>query len=192
MISTSEFEFDADSILCCRLPNCKQWIAEISREVENAKVDFQYSHQIGDRWENAYLPVESVPSVKMPMRLARDLVLEKWKIKTAILFTSLAGLSLSHPPFWFNIAEIGEKTGVHDHAKLASVSGVVYLKSEPLAGDLFFRKGGITDLCINPEVGKMVLFPSYLKHGVHVNKSRQKRVSLAFNLFPFPFPSVEW
>ena len=192
MIQTVEREFDADTILSCRLPNFKQWIEQISREVEGAKADFQYTHQIGGRWENAYLPVVSVPSVKIPMRLARDLVMEKWKIKTAVLFDPIDGLSLSHPPFWFNIAEQGEKTGVHDHAKLASVSGVVYIKSEPLAGDLFFRKEGRTDLCIKPEDGKMVLFPSYLKHGVHVNQSKQRRISLSFNLFPFPFPSVEW
>ena len=192
MIQTTEREFDADSILSCRLPNFKQWIDRISEEVESSKVDFQYTHQIGGRWENAYLPVESVPSVKIPMRLARDLVMEKWKIKTAVLFDPIDGLSLSHPPFWFNIAEQGEKTGIHDHAKLASVSGVVYIKSEPLAGDLFFRKEGRTDLYIKPEDGKMVLFPSYLKHGVHVNQSKQRRISLSFKLFPFPFPSVEW
>lgn len=192
MIQAIEREFDADSILSCRLPNFKQWIDQILREVESTKVDFQYTHQIGGRWENAYLPVESVPSVRIPMRLARDLVVEKWKIKTAVLFDPIAGLSLSHPPFWFNIAEIGQKTGVHDHAKLATVSGVVYLKSEPLAGDLFFTKEGRSDLCIKPEDGKMVLFPSHLKHGVHVNRSTQRRISLAFNLFSFPFPSLEW
>ena len=106
--------------------------------------------------------------------------MEKWKIKTAVLFDPIAGLSLSHPPFWFNIAEIGQKTGVHDHAKLATVSGVVYLKSEPLAGDLFFTKEGRSDLCIKPE------------DGIHVNRSTQRRISLAFNLFSFPFPSLEW
>jgi ectoine hydroxylase-related dioxygenase (phytanoyl-CoA dioxygenase family) len=59
-------------------------------------------------------------------------------------------------------------------------------------GDLFFTKGGQDDLAITPEVGKMVLFPSFLKHGVQTNKSNQNRISLAFNLFPFPLPSEEW
>ena len=94
MIQTVEREFDADTILSCRLPNFKQWIEQISREVEGAKADFQYTHQIGGRWENAYLPVVSVPSVKIPMRLARDLVMKKWKIKTAVLFDPIDGLSL--------------------------------------------------------------------------------------------------
>jgi ectoine hydroxylase-related dioxygenase (phytanoyl-CoA dioxygenase family) len=69
---------------------------------------------------------------------------------------------------------------------------VVYLKCAPKCGDLFFTKCGQDNLAITPEVGKMVLFPSFLKHGVQTNKSNQNRISLAFNLFPFPLPSEEW
>ena len=190
MIET--LSFGGKKIVEAWVPNRETWVPRLLDELDVNRKSVERSHKIGGRWENAYLPVVSVPSVKIPMRLARDLVMEKWKIKTAVLFNPIAGLSLSHPPFWFNIAEQGEKTGVHDHAKLASVSGVVYIKSVPLAGDLFFRKEGRSDLCIKPEDGKMVLFPSYLKHGVHVNQSKQRRISLSFNLFPFPFPSVEW
>ena len=67
-----------------------------------------------------------------------------------------------------------------------------YRMCKKLIGDLFFTRGGQDDLAITPEVGKMVLFPSFLKHGVQINKSNQNRISLAFNLFPFPLPSEEW
>ena len=72
MIQSTEREFDVDSILSCRLPNFKQWIDQILREVESAKVDFQYTHQIGGRWENAYLPVESVPCLLYTSPSPRD------------------------------------------------------------------------------------------------------------------------
>ncbi len=32
------------------------------------------------------------------------------------------------------------------------------------------------------EVGKMVLFPAYLDHGVTTNETKEDRVSLAFNI----------
>ena len=35
-----------------------------------------------------------------------------------------------------------------------------------------------------PEKNLLVLFPSYLRHGVRENKSNETRYSLAFNLFP--------
>ena len=101
-------------------------------------------------------------------------------------------LLVAHPPFWFNIAKCNEITGVHDHAQLASFSGVVYLRCNSSSGHLYFPQSGGEEFSITPEVGKMVLFPSHARHGVHPNKSDNERISLAFNLYPFPLPSEEW
>ena len=34
----------------------------------------------------------------------------------------------------------------------------------------------------NPQVGKMILFPGWLQHGVNVNNTDNIRMSLAFNI----------
>jgi ectoine hydroxylase-related dioxygenase (phytanoyl-CoA dioxygenase family) len=50
---------------------------------------------------------------------------------------------------------------------------------------------GEDDLEICPEVGKIVLFDPSIRHGVRENRSGSERISLAFNLFPFPLPVVD-
>jgi hypothetical protein len=192
MTETKEFFFGGDQVLTCKIPLYEEWVVSVLNELQTDRKNFQYSHQIGGRWENSYLSVDLVPSVRVPMQLARNLAKEKWGVSTVVLYESLSIFSNPHPPFWFNIAQVGEKTGIHDHAKYASISGVVYLQCNSDCGDLFFIKEGQDDLTITPEVGKMVLFPSFLRHGVQINKSNQNRISLAFNLFPFPLPSEEW
>ena len=187
-----EYSFGGDQIITCKVPRYEEWIISALHELETEKKNFQFSHQIGGRWENSYLSVDYVPSVRVPMRLARNLAKEKWGLSTVVLYETRSIFNNPHPPFWFNIAKVGEKTGIHDHAKFASISGVVYLQCTSECGDLFFTKCGQDNLAITPEVGKMVLFPSFLKHGVQTNKSNQNRISLAFNLFPFPLPSEEW
>ena len=91
----------------------------------------------------------------------------------------------SYPPFWFNVAG-WKRFSLHDHAHLSILSGVIYLQAGEGCGDLYFRKEGVDDLNIRPDVGKMVLFPPFLRHGVHSNESSKERISFAFNLFPFP------
>ena len=192
MILAEEHRLGTDRILTCMIPQYQEWVPSILKELKAASDQFEFSHQISGRWENSYLEVDLVPSVRTPMRLARDMAKEKLNKATLVLYQPLPSIHNSYPPFWFNIAKIGELTGVHAHAQFSSISGVVYLKSNLLSGDLYFKKEAEDDLLIIPEVGKMVLFPSHLKHGVHPNQSDDERISLAFNLYPFPLPSSEW
>ncbi len=192
MGEVEEYQFGSDQIITCFIPSYRTWIAPLLIKLEESRSHFEHSHRIGDRWENTYLNVSHVPSVALPMRLARDLAKEKWGFSTMVLYESMPNFLTTHPPFWFNIAKTGERTGVHDHAKLASVSGVAYLKCCSISGDLFFRKEGEKDFSVVPEEGKMVLFPSNICHGVRANESSDERISLAFNLYPFPIPSDEW
>ena len=101
------------------------------------------------------------------------------------------GYENPHPPCWFNVAGVGERTGLHDHAHMSILSAVTYLQAEEDCGDLYFRKAGFDDLTIKPEVGKIVIFPPSLLHGVHPNRSCTERISFAFNLFPFPLVQSE-
>ena len=192
MSRIEEYRSGTDRIMTCFIPTYREWIDSLLTKLNNGKDHYKFSHRIGGRWENTYLDITHVPAVRLPMRLARDLVKENWRISTVVLYEAMPNLDSSNPPFWFNIAKKGEQTGVHDHAKLASVSGVVYLQCSPNSGNLFFQSEEKIECSIVPEEGKMVLFPSHVRHGVSVNESADQRISLAFNLYPFPLPSDDW
>ena len=172
------------------VPNRDVWVPRLLAEFNANRKSIERSHKIGGRWENSYLSVDLVPSIREPMRFARDLGRDELKIASAILFEPLPFSPNSHPPFWFNLARSGERTGLHDHADLACLSAVTYLACEENSGNLYFRTDGEDDLEISPEVGKVVLFDPSTRHGVLENRSCSERISLAFNLFPFPLPAV--
>ena len=192
MSRIEEYSSGSARIMTCFIPSYRDWVNSLLTELNNGRDKWKFSHHIGGRWENTYLDINSVPSVRVPMRLARDLVKENWRIPTVVIYEAMPNFNSFNPPFWFNIAKKGERTGVHDHAKLASVSGVVYLQCSTNSRNLFFQSEEKIECSIVPEEGKMVLFPSHVRHGVSVNESADQRISLAFNLYPFPLPSDDW
>ncbi len=170
------------------VPEWERWVPELRNQFERNQTRLVKSHKIGGRWENLYLDIDLVPSVREPIRFARDLGKELLQVASLVLFDALPEFSNPHPPFWFNFAQSGESTGLHDHSRLSALCGVVYLDCEKQSGNLFFRKDGEKDLQIAPSVGKMVLFEPWMRHGVKINLSERPRLSLAFNLFSFPLP----
>ena len=167
------------------------WPSELLNEFYRSQDNLDKSHKIGCRWENHYLGVDHVPSARIPMRFARNAGKDELGISSMVLFEAPSGCENPHPPFWFNVAGVGERTGLHDHAHMSILSAVTYLQAEEDCGDLYFRKAGFDDLTIKPEVGKIVIFPPSLLHGVHPNRSCTERISFAFNLFPFPLVQSE-
>jgi hypothetical protein len=167
-----------------RLSGHEELTNRLLYEMNACRKAFSFSHKINGRWENSYLPIDKVPSVREVIRPAREVIVEEFGQKLLALYEVPEGCS--NPPFWFNLAKPGELTGVHDHARDASVSGVFHVQTPPDSGALFFRAVGEEDLFFEPVEGKVVLFPSTLRHGVQENRSRKERISLAFNLFTFP------
>ena len=182
------FSWGGGKILEVQVTRSSEWVPDLINQFSQNLKKANLSHQIGGRWENLYLDVEFVPASRIPIRFARDIGREILGTSSVILFEPLPNSSNPYPPFWFNQARPGESTGLHDHAKYSVLSGVVYLSCEPGSGNLYFRKEGEMDLDIMPEVGKLVLFEPWMLHGVRENRSEQNRLSMAFNLFPFPLP----
>ena len=162
------------------------WATNLLEEFFKHQGSVDKSHKIAGRWENQYLTIDHAPSARIPMRFARNMGKDGLDISSMILFEAPSGSPNPHPPFWFNVAGKGEKTGLHDHAHGSILSAVTYLQAEENCGHLYFRKEGFEDLTIKPEVGKIIIFPPSLLHGVHANHSSTERISFAFNLFPFP------
>ena len=186
MEELKKISFGGKEIFPGYLPNHVELTSRLLYELNLGMGDLSFSHKIGGRWENSYLPIKKVPIVRDIVRQARDLAVNVYGKKLLALFESPTGID--HPPFWFNLSESGDCTGVHNHARESVVSGVYYLEVPIDSGDLFFRADGEEDFSLLPEAGSLILFPSDLRHGVRMNSSSSKRISLAFNLFAFPLP----
>ena len=186
MEELKKISFGGKEIFLGYLPNHVELTSRLLYELNLGLGDLSFSHKIGGRWENSYLPIEKVPSVRDIVRPIRDLAVHVYGKKMLALFEPPIGLD--HPPFWFNLSDPGDCTGVHNHARESVVSGVYYLEVPIDSGDLFFRVDGEEDFSFVPKAGSVVLFPSELRHGVRINSSSGKRISLAFNLFAFPLP----
>lgn len=182
------FSWGGGKILEVEVPDWNEWIPQLLDQFHQKVSKAHFSHKIGGRWENLYLRIEDVPTARIPIRFARDCGKESLGISSVILFEPFPGSSVDHAPFWFNLAKPGESTGLHDHAAHSVLSGVFYLFCEEKSGNLYFHKDGEMDLEIMPSAGKLVLFEPWMRHGVRKNCSRTNRLSLAFNLFPFPLP----
>ena len=145
-----------------------------------------YSHKIYGRWENQYLSIQCFPELR---KLFRTACLEGKAILKKSLVVPYKELGLPMDEFWFNIAGPGESTGWHDHKERSELSGVYYLHVPDNSGDIHFRKkiGDETfEWEIKSQTGKLILFDSNIEHSVPENKSKENRISIAFNLFSLP------
>lgn len=95
---------------------------------------------------------------------------------------------------WMTAFSRGEYAHIHTHP-FSDIAGVYYYKTSGDDGELFFEPndelarhsrcfGEQADRWIHkPVVGKLILFPSYLRHGVTTNNSNfSLRHSVSFNI----------
>ena len=160
--------------------------SQIIESIYREKNQITFSHKIKGRWENHYLGLEFVPTVKdifhFACKAARDI-----SNQSVVVPNKALGLPIDE--FWFNIAKPGESTGWHDHKENASLSAVYYLKVPSGSGQIQFRKkckDGWDEWSLKSQTGKMILFNSNIEHAVGENNSSDDRISLAFNLYTLP------
>ena len=95
---------------------------------------------------------------------------------------------------WFTLFEKNNYAHIHTHSYY-DVSGCYYYQTNGDDGDIFFESPNLASsnsYCYTrkygdrwrhkPKVGKLILFPSWLPHGVLTNETDSKRISLAFNI----------
>ena len=100
--------------------------------------------------------------------------------------------------FWFNINKFKDHNTLHNH-RGSLISGVLYLITPEDSGAISFQRTDLdldyylpedlkkrnaftgTSFTISPKQGKILMFPSWFKHSVEPNNSRNKRISMSFN-----------
>lgn len=93
---------------------------------------------------------------------------------------------------WGHILNPGQNTDYHTHIRPGwpdGLSWVYYPKYPEHSGSLVFALDAVarrTMVEIDPEVGNLVIFPSYAPHYTRRNMSEEKRVSISGNYFPDP------
>ena len=93
---------------------------------------------------------------------------------------------------WITLLDTDDYGHIHDHGN-ADVSGVYYFQTNEQDGDIvFYNPAPQFDMSTilkastwrhKPMIGKMLLFPGYLKHGIFRNETTSTRISLSFNIF---------
>jgi hypothetical protein len=81
---------------------------------------------------------------------------------------------------WFNIyyKEFFQEYHVHMDPVFRAICGIVYLTDSPESITQFYMHDSII---VQPEFGKIVLFPDTVEHRVSANENDKKRITLAFN-----------
>ena len=93
---------------------------------------------------------------------------------------------------WITRTNIDHHVQVHHHQNVG-ISGVYYHKVDKNSGNLYFRSSDKFMECsrfykrkqdyeVQPQCGRLVLFPSWLDHGARSSSSEDTRISLSFNI----------
>jgi uncharacterized protein (TIGR02466 family) len=97
---------------------------------------------------------------------------------------------------WLTETNKGEYSHRHSHGP-CDVCGVYYIQTtghdghfwvenpmnQLLETSVFFLNDSREKLGFKPKVGQIILFPSWLKHGINKNETDSKRISFSFNIF---------
>ncbi|MDP6936908.1 MAG: putative 2OG-Fe(II) oxygenase [Candidatus Marinimicrobia bacterium] len=166
----------------------------IKKEFFANEKKYTFTHFICQRWENIYLNINHIPTVKPLLHFVLDTAIEIYRRElkpheTLVIPHDLLGYEKNE--FWFNAAQPGESTGVHNHNGKAFLSGVFYLQVPKGSGNIHFKLEDRKEFAIEAEEGKLILFPAEFDHYVPENCSNEVRISLAFNLYKLPLVSVE-
>jgi len=94
---------------------------------------------------------------------------------------------------WMTLNKKDSYAVIHSHGR-SDISGVYYFKTNGEDGDIFFESPNKVihtsyvfshfgrSWSHKPQVGKIILFPGWLEHGVATNHTDNDRVSISFNI----------
>jgi hypothetical protein len=156
-----------------RLPGAAAANAAILEQYQalTDSAEIRRSHYFEGRYENIYLPEQSLPALQPLLAAARQAACR-------FLRRQQPGLAVG---FWFNEMGPGHRTLPHSHDEDDElVSGVYYVRVPNDSGELILRQGAAVTR-ITPQEGMMVLFAPQVVHEVSANLSGAMRLSIGMN-----------
>jgi len=176
-------------IYSCFLENQK----DIQTEISNALVTIQYDDSVNYyKWGKTFETTN----------VSKDIIVEKQMIALDQsidyhLKEYCKEIGFEPRPYkrtsWIVKNSQGGHTHVHTH-HTHDIAGVYYFQTTQTDGEIFFDSpvgAAISSLCYQkyvkrhehtPVVGKLLLFPGWLAHGVKTNTEETDRISLAFSI----------
>ena len=163
---------------------------EVSNYVSTLADDASLTNPWGDTVQTTfkYGNYEHILS-KTPM-LAEEI---KTHCKTFLMQLNFSNPNIRIRESWCNLGR--ENTFQHYHLHGDSdISGVYYHQTTGHDGEIVFRNPSLVnrfhkvtyniDNSVNykPEIGKIILFPSFLEHAVYSNNTSHQRISISFNI----------
>ena len=160
----------------------------------------------GRRWskDHGYGGYTSYASLDdLPARASVFAELERAIARHARLFAreaafDMGGRRLALDSLWINVMAKGGHHAAHIHPHSA-ISGTYYVTVPPRSGAVRFedprlglmmaaptrrpnaRRDNRSFVDVSPKPGMLLLWESWLRHGVEPNAARQKRISISFN-----------
>ena len=129
------------------------------------------THLFHGRYENLYLDEDKISELKI--------IIDK-AVENAAEILNLNKTKLAYG-FWLNAMEPNHVTTAHTHDDDDELlSCVYYIKVPENSGDLVITDDNEKTV-IKPEEGMFVFFSPETLHEVTLNKSNEKRLSIAFN-----------
>jgi len=181
-------------------------LTSFQREVIIDHIDYLCKVDVGVKksnvggWQSSGYVDQQVPQFQPLL----DLIGEKIKV-----LEDLYGSKLFLYNYWINVNQGNHYNVGHIHEG-SCFSGVVYIDATPDQGSISFSypikdtlmyilgsigmtrmSNTFNDIMIDPRTDKILIFPSFITHSVHPNNTDRPRISLAFNVINYPYPSIQ-
>jgi uncharacterized protein (TIGR02466 family) len=130
-----------------------------------------------------------------PLKIILDIILDNMNACMKELGSSE---TIKFANIWMNINSAGDSNKLHNHGGV--LSGTFYVKTPPQSGSLYVSRafdlenwfyGSImsihntelsaTEMYFQPTEKMLVVFPSWVPHGVTSHNSPEERISISFN-----------
>jgi len=132
------------------------------------------SHYFAGRYENLYLPRESIPAL--------NIILDSALAEAArLLNTDSAELQLG---FWFNIMQQGDVTVAHSHDDADELLSATYYLQAPAGSAQLLLSLPDGPRGFAPVEGRFIFFHPALVHEVSAHPLPTPRISLGLNIGP--------
>ena len=190
-MSINFFQFNPIPIVSTEITVKQEWL-DVANNFNYVRMPADNGHYTSYKYVLNKLPGLQLEIAKVIEYLTRDIL----RINKKIGFKFLNS--------WINIHNKNDYSHHHYHSN-SVFSGVYYLKAEEGQGDLEFNNNTYSNNIgslfkyeydelnlinssqhvFRSRTGSLIIFPSHLPHRVMPNTSNNKRISLAFNVFPY-------